>query len=155
MAALKKTISQRLLSARPMAWFRQSACPPTVRSGETASHAVRGVFSWLGDVGHAVRTTCGASFCVDMASAPELDSSAIDEQALSRCVDDETLTALITGTLVGDDLASIDTHLARCAVCRSVLADAAHGAVASTVAAPALVSRYEDCNGTGSTVVAK
>jgi hypothetical protein len=149
---LKKKIPQRLLSARPIAWFRQPACPPTIRSSESdASHGVRGVFAWLGDVGHVVGAACRASFYVNVTTAPDL--SPIEEQAVSRCVDEETLTALITGTLAGDDLALIDAHLARCAVCRSVLADAAHGAVASTVADPAL--RHEDCIGTGSAIVAK
>jgi hypothetical protein len=138
---LKKTISQRLLSARPIAWFRQSACPPTIRSQETVANDVRGVFSWLGDVGHAMRAACGATFRVNMASGQEPVSSTIDEHATSRCIDADTLTALVAGTIASGDLAWIDTHLARCAVCRSVVADAAHGAVASTVADPALASR--------------
>jgi len=133
---LKKTISQRLLSARPIAWFRQSACPPTIRSQETVANDVRGVFSWLGDVGHAARAACGATLRINMATAPEPVSPAMEERARSRCIDDETLSALIAGAIAGDELASVDRHLARCAVCRSVLADAAHGALASTVAHP-------------------
>ena len=142
-------IPQRLLS-RPIAWFRQSACPPTIRSHETTGYEARGVFSWLGDVGHAARAACGATFRINMAPASAAVSSRKacsegirpkpnEEQAPSRCIDDETLAALVAGTIASDDLASIDTHLARCAICRSVLADAAHGAIASTVADPALI----------------
>jgi serine/threonine protein kinase len=46
----------------------------------------------------------------------------------SACLDEQTLASFVSGDLDSDDLHRVEDHLAGCADCRGVVADAAHGA---------------------------
>lgn len=85
-----------------------------------------------GGVGKAVRTTNGASYRIQQEPPSATPSPSARVGTAMPCVEVETLAALVAGMLPDEELADVEAHLARCELCRSVVADAARGAMAST-----------------------
>jgi serine/threonine-protein kinase len=56
------------------------------------------------------------------------------------CPDEESLAAFVGGALAAGELARLEAHMARCAACRAVVADAAHGVYDTAERAPAAVA---------------
>jgi serine/threonine protein kinase/predicted ATPase len=59
-------------------------------------------------------------------------------ETASYCLDEDTVTGLVAGVLGAVDLPRVEAHLARCALCRRVVADAGYGALGPTLGVPAL-----------------
>jgi serine/threonine protein kinase len=51
---------------------------------------------------------------------------------VQECLDEETIAAFVAGSLDFTLLARVESHVARCAACEQVVADAAHGAIGKT-----------------------
>src|SRR5688500_17992103 len=56
------------------------------------------------------------------------------------CLDEQTITAFVSSELPAAALARVEAHIAGCASCRSIVADAAYGAIATTQDGPAVAT---------------
>jgi serine/threonine protein kinase len=59
-----------------------------------------------------------------------------------ECLDVEVMAAFVTGALEGSKLARVESHVARCAACRRVVADAAYGSLRETDAVSVITARH-------------